>query len=128
MATPEFSSISCLLNFTNEELIDAGESGIIVGRLLTIDAYDAALRLRPGSPIYHSWVPVLDFLKALLTDDVYNKIIDINIKYRDALYAFQVYINDVEGQNQDGLPSHLSRLLGDCFYLQVPVAMDMSFL
>ncbi len=77
MATPEFSSISCLLNFANEELIDAGESGEIVGRLLTIDAYDAALRLRPGSLIYHSWVPVLDFLKALFTDDVYNKIISI---------------------------------------------------
>jgi len=73
MATPGFTGISCLLNFTNEELIDESESGEIAGRLLTIDAYDAALRLRPGSPIYHSWVPVLGFLEALFTDDVYKK-------------------------------------------------------
>ena len=55
MATPGFSTIGCLLNLTNEELLYAGESGGIVGRSLTIDAYDHALRLRhPRTPIYHS--------------------------------------------------------------------------
>ena len=77
MATPGFTGISCLLNFTNEELIDECESGEIAGRLLTIDAYDVALRRRSGSPIYHSWVPVLGFLEALFTDEVYKKIIEI---------------------------------------------------
>jgi hypothetical protein len=80
MATPGFSTIRCLLNFANEGLLNAGESGEIVGRLLTIDAYDIALRKRtpPTSiPIYHSWVPVLDFLNALFTDKVYEDIIKI---------------------------------------------------
>src|SRR6266571_5157945 len=78
MATPGFSTINCLRNFTDDELLDAGESDEIVGRSLTIDAYDVAKRHRmPGTPIHHSWVPVLDFLKALFTDEVYEHIIKI---------------------------------------------------
>ncbi len=78
MATPGFSTIRCLLNLANEDLISAGESGEIVGRSLTIDAYDLALRhLRVGSKNFHSWVPVLDFLRMLFTEDVYKKIIKI---------------------------------------------------
>ena len=78
METPGFSTIECLLRFTNEELLDPGESGEIVGRALMIDAYDAALRARlPSSNMYHSWVPVLDFLKALFPDNVYERVIGI---------------------------------------------------
>jgi hypothetical protein len=80
MATPGFSTIHCLLNFANEGLLNAGESGEIVGRSLTIDAYDIALRNctpSKSTPIYHSWVPVLDFLKALFTDKVYEAIVKI---------------------------------------------------
>jgi hypothetical protein len=78
MATPGFNTIDCLLRFTNEELLDPGESGEIVGRTLMIDAYDAALRARvPTSTMYHSWVHVLDFLKALFPDNVYERVIGI---------------------------------------------------
>ena len=79
MATSGFSTISCLLNFINEDLVDAGESGEIVGRSLTIDAYDVALRSRltETKRIYHSWVSVLDFLKELFADSVYERIIKI---------------------------------------------------
>jgi len=80
MATPGFSTIRCLLNFANEGFLNAGESGEIVGRSLTIDAYDVALRnyTHPAStPIYHSWVPVLEFLKALFADELYEEIIKI---------------------------------------------------
>ena len=54
MATSGFSTISCLLNF-NENLVDVGESGEIVGRSLTINAYDDALRSRltETKRIYH---------------------------------------------------------------------------
>jgi hypothetical protein len=78
MATPGFSAISRLRDFINEDIVDVGESGEIVGRLLTIDAYDLALRQRmtePQRPMYHSWVSVLDFLKALFADSVYERII-----------------------------------------------------
>jgi hypothetical protein len=75
MATPGFSTIDCLLRFTNEELLDPGESGEIVGRTLMIDAYDTALRARAN--MYHSWVPVLDFLRALFPDNVYERVIGI---------------------------------------------------
>ena len=76
MGTPGFSTIDCLLRFTNEELLDPGESGEIVGRTLMIDAYDTALRAR-GTIMYHSWVHVLDFLKALFPDKVYERVIGI---------------------------------------------------
>jgi hypothetical protein len=75
MATRGFSAISWLRDFINEDIVDVGESGEIVGRLLTINAYDVALRNRMREPIYHSWVPVLDFLKALFADSVYERII-----------------------------------------------------
>ena len=80
MATTGFSAIHSLLNFANEGLLNAGESDEIVGRLLTIDAYDFALRKRPPTGprhMYHSWVPVLEFLEALFTDRVYEDIIKI---------------------------------------------------
>ena len=82
MATSGFSTISCLLNFINEDLVDAGESDEIVRRSLTIDAYDVALRSRlieTERIIYHSWVSVLDFLKALFADSVYERIIKIKL-------------------------------------------------
>ncbi|KAF9011504.1 hypothetical protein BDZ89DRAFT_1077772 [Hymenopellis radicata] len=76
MATPGFNTIDCLLQFTNEELLDPGESGEIVGCTLMINAYDAAMRARVPT-MYHSWVHVLDFLKALFPDDVYKRVISI---------------------------------------------------
>ena len=53
MATPGFNTIDCLLRFTDEGLLDPGESSDIVGCTLMIDAYDAALRARmPTSNMY----------------------------------------------------------------------------
>ena len=92
-ATTGFSTIHSLLNFANEGLLDAGESGEIVGRLLTIDAYDFALRKRPPRGprhMYHSWVPVLEFLEAFFTDRVYEDIIKIKPYRRsDSREAFK---------------------------------------
>ena len=78
MATPGFNTIDCLLRFTDKELLDPSESDDIVGRTLMIDAYNAALRACvPTSNMYHSWVPVLDFLRALFPDNVYERVIGI---------------------------------------------------
>jgi hypothetical protein len=52
MATQGFSTLRYLLNLANEELIDAGEGGEIVGQSLTIDDYDLAFRSLCTGSIY----------------------------------------------------------------------------
>ena len=56
-------------NFINEDLVDAGENGEIVGKSLTIDAYDVALRrgrMPETERIYHSWGICLGLFKRVI--------------------------------------------------------------